>query len=61
MKYHPDYAFGDLRKHTPKQLVDKMHGSMTNLVPKQCMPCWLRGKNKAIDNAIKQPIHHNFI
>lgn len=61
MKYHPDYAFGSLKEHTLKQLVDKMDNSMTNLLPKQCMPCWLRNKNKAIDNAVKEPLHHNFI
>jgi len=61
MKYHPDYAFGSLKEHTLKQLIDKMDNSMTNLVPKQCMPCWLRNKNKAIDNAIKEPMHLNFV
>jgi len=61
MKYHPDYAFGSLKKHTLKQLIDKMDNSMTNLVPAKCMPCWLRNKNIAIDNSIKQPTHANFI
>ena len=61
MKYFPDYAFGSLKEHTLKQLIDKMDNSMTNLVPAKCMPCWLRGKNKAIDNAIKEPVHHNFV
>ena len=61
MKYHPDYAFGDLRKDTLKELIDKMSESMNNLVPAKCMPCWLRNKNKAIDGAVKQPKHHNFI
>jgi len=61
MKYHPDYAFGSLKEHTLKQLIEIMDESMTNLVPKQCMPCWLRNKNKAIDNSIKQPLHHNFV
>lgn len=61
MKYHPDYAFGDLKKNTLQELVDKMAESMNNLVPAKCMPCWLRNKNKAIDGAVKQPKHHNFI
>ena len=61
MKYHPDYAYGDLRKNTLKELVDKMHDSMTNLVPAKCLPCWIRNKNKAIDSAVNEPKHVNFV
>jgi sulfatase maturation enzyme AslB (radical SAM superfamily) len=61
MKYNPNFAYGDLRENTLKELIDKMHESQTGLVPAKCMPCWLRNKNKAIGNAVEQPLHHNFI
>lgn len=61
MKYHPDYAFGSLKSHTLKELIDKMHKSMTDLIPTQCFPCWLRHKNQAIESAIDKPVHHNFV
>jgi sulfatase maturation enzyme AslB (radical SAM superfamily) len=61
MKYHPDYAFGDLRKNTLKELITKMDEQMTGLVPAKCLPCWLRNKNKAIDNAVVEPMHRNFV
>ena len=61
MKYHPDYAFGDLRENTLKELITKMDEQMTGLVPAKCLPCWLRNKNKAIDNAVVEPMHRNFV
>lgn len=61
MKYHPEFAFGDLRTSTLKELIEKMHSKMTNLNPQQCFPCWLRMRNKAIGQGVEKPTHENFI
>ena len=63
MKYHPDYAYADIRERTLAQIVDdlKTKTFMDNLVPSKCRPCWLRNRNKAIASAVEQPLHHNFI
>lgn len=62
-KYNPDYAYGDLKKNTLKEIVTSMntHEFMMALKPEQCFPCWLAPKNKAILAAVEEPIHKNFI
>lgn len=61
MKYHPEFAFGDLRNKTLVELIDEMHSKMTNLNPSQCFPCWLRTRNKAISYGVEKPNHANFV
>ncbi len=63
MKYHPDFAYADIREMTLAQIVNDMSTMqmMDSLVPKACFPCWLRSRNKAIANAVERPMHHNFI
>lgn len=61
MKYHPDYAFGDISNYSLKYLIEKMAEKMDNLDVTRCRPCWLRNRNKAIGRAVEKPIHHNFI
>lgn len=62
MAYHPNFAMADLRKVNLNDIVNNkiVHDQMFNLDPKGCMPCWLRSKNKAIDNIYKEPLHKNF-
>jgi len=63
MKYHPDYAYADIRERTLAQIVNdlKTKTFMDNLIPARCRPCWLRNRNKAIRTAVEEPIHVNFI
>lgn len=63
MKYHPDYAYADIRQMTLKEIVDDMATKqmMDSLVPAACFPCWLRNRNLAIEKAVIEPVHSNFI
>ncbi len=61
MKYHPNFAFGDIRNQTLKQMIDTSKKFMDDLDPKNCFPCWLRNRNISIGNAVEKPLHHNFI
>ena len=61
MKYHPNFAYGDIRNQTLKELVDKSSKFMDELNPAGCFPCWLKDRNKSIESAVKPPMHHNFI
>lgn len=62
-KYHPDFAYGDIREKTLKELVNdlKTISAMNSLDVTKCYPCWLRNRNKAIAKAVEKPIHVNFI
>lgn len=63
MKYHPEFALGDLRITTIKDMVYDMNvkAKMQNLDVTKCFPCWLRSRNKAMAPAIEEPMHKNFI
>lgn len=63
MKYHPDFAYADIRENTLAQIVKDIQTEqmMNSLVPAACFPCWLRDRNKAIGKAVEKPLHHNFI
>ena len=63
MKYHPDFAYADIREMTLAQIVNDMGTiqMMDSLAPAGCFPCWLRGRNKAMAKAVEKPMHHNFI
>lgn len=63
MKYHPDYAYADIREFTLKEIVEhnKTKVFMDNLEVGRCFPCWLRNRNKSIENAVEKPTHENFI
>jgi radical SAM protein with 4Fe4S-binding SPASM domain len=71
MKYHPDFAYGNLKENTLDQIVTSMNTEafMNNLNPIKCRPCWLDDRNGSIDAAIKdpnytpipKPRHENFI
>ena len=60
-KYDPKNVLGDLRKNTLKELIALSHEKMTALTPRECLPCWIRNKNKIIDQAVNEPTHSNFI
>ena len=63
MKYHPDFANGDLKKNTLQEIVEdaKTKVKQDSIVPAQCFPCWLRNRNQSIAGAVEKPTHHNFI
>jgi len=63
MKYHPDFAYADIREMTLAQIVNDMGTiqMMDSLAPPGCFPCWLRNRNKAIAKAVEKPMHANFI
>lgn len=63
MKYHPDFAYADLKELSLAQIVNDFTTTqmMDSLVPKGCRPCWLRERNKSIANGVEKPMHHNFI
>lgn len=63
MKYHPDYANGNIAKNTLKEIVENINTKVRQdrLVPAQCFPCWLRDRNGQIAAAVEKPKHHNFI
>jgi len=63
MKYHPDFAYADIREMSLAQIVNDMSTiqMMDSLAPAGCFPCWLRNRNKAIAKAVEKPMHHNFI
>lgn len=63
MKYHPDFAYADIREMTLAQIVNDMGTKqmMDSLAPMGCFPCWLRNRNKAIAKAVEKPMHVNFI
>lgn len=60
-KYNKQFAFGDIRKNTLKELVELMNEKMTNLDVRMCSPCWLRDRNKSIASAVEPPPHVNFV
>ena|SRR3990167_1937693 len=63
MKYDPNYAIADLKEKTIGEVINDIETEMkmNNLEPSKCLPCWLRGKNFSIRDAVEKPIHHNFI
>jgi len=63
MKYHPEYAYADIRKMSLSKIVNNFITvtSMNSLEPAKCFPCWLRNRNKAIGKAVEEPMHANFI
>jgi len=63
MKYHPDYANGNLKENTLLQLIQdaNVHAKMNKLDVTKCFPCWLRHRNQSIASAVDKPVHHNFI
>lgn len=63
MKYHPDYANGNLKEKTLLELIQDMNvkAKMDKLDVNACFPCWLRHRNQSIASAVDKPIHHNFI
>jgi len=63
MKYHPDYANGNLKENTLLELIQdaNIHAKMNNLDVTKCFPCWLRHRNQSIASAVDKPVHHNFI
>ena len=63
MKYHPDFAYADLRIQTLKQMVDSIDfiAKQNNLDVTRCFPCWLRTRNQAIAQALEKPKHSNFL
>lgn len=61
VKYWPNMSLGSLKENTLKELIEKSHQKMNDLDVKQCPPCWLRNRNKAISQAVEKPPHNNFI
>jgi MoaA/NifB/PqqE/SkfB family radical SAM enzyme len=63
MKYHPNFANGDISKSTLKELINNMTtlARQNGVQPSKCFPCWLRNRNQQIANAVERPKHHNFI
>lgn len=63
MKYHPEYANGNIKEKTLKQIIDDHHTKekQDSLVPAKCFPCWLRNRNASIASAVEKPKHYNFI
>jgi len=61
MKYNKDFALGDIRKNTLKEIIELSHKKMTDLNVTTCYPCWLRDRNISMGQAIERPPHANFI
>lgn len=63
MKYHPDYANGNIKNNTLKQIIENAatKAKQDSLVPAKCFPCWLRNRNASIETAVIKPTHYNFI
>ena len=63
MKYHSDFALADIREKTLRDIVYDANAiaKMNNLDVRNCFPCWLRNRNITIEQAVKKPIHVNFI
>ena len=63
MKYHPEYANGNITKNTLKEIIEDTNtkAKMDAVVPTQCFPCWLGDRNRSIAGAVERPMHHNFI
>lgn len=64
--YHPEYAFGDLRKQTLHEIIygEERRKFIDNFDVKKCHNCWLRDKNIAIETLLapeKRLGHVNFI
>jgi MoaA/NifB/PqqE/SkfB family radical SAM enzyme len=62
-KYNPAYAFADIRKQTLKEIVHDMEFQrrQDKLDVSLCPPCWLRGRNQAIEQTQEKPMHANFL
>jgi len=63
VKYHPEFAFGDLKKNTLKEIVHSKERReyMDKFDVRKCKPCWLRDKNKFIEYLFADnPEHINF-
>jgi wyosine [tRNA(Phe)-imidazoG37] synthetase (radical SAM superfamily) len=63
MKYHPDYAFADIREQTLLSIVrdTNFQAKQQGLDVTKCFPCWLRTRNQAIAQSLEKPKHHNFL
>lgn len=63
MKYHPEYANGNIAKNTLKELIEDTNtlAKQNGVEPSKCFPCWLRHRNSQIESAVEKPKHHNFI
>lgn len=63
MKYHPEFAMGDLNEHTLEQIaVSPRRMQMAyELDVTDCKSCWLRDKNKFIEALITKPDHVDFV
>lgn len=63
VKYDPKMALADLHTQTLKEIIDdanfkiKQDGINVSL----CPPCWLRERNKAIEQTQLKPKHSNFL
>ena len=62
-KYDPKYVIADLKEKIIGEVIYDISTNikMDNLEPKNCLPCWLRGKNLSIKDAVEKPLHGNFI
>lgn len=60
-KYIPGFELGSIKENTLKELIQKSHDKMTNLDVKTCPPCWMRDRNKAMQQGIERPKHANFV
>lgn len=62
-KYDPKYVIADLKEKSIGEVIYDVYTNikMDNLDPKNCLPCWLRGKNDSIKDAIEKPKHANFV
>lgn len=60
-KYIPGWELADIRETTLKEMILSVHEKMKNLDVKQCPPCWMRDRNKAMASAIDRPKHANFV
>ena len=62
-KYDSKYVIADLKEKTIGEVIHDISTNikMDNLDPKNCLPCWLKGKNYSIKDAVEEPIHRNFV
>lgn len=64
MKYHKDYAFGDLKTHSLQDIIHSpgRNKFITDFNVLHCKPCWLRDKNQFIEYLLTdKPQHINFV
>ena len=61
MKYNEKFAIGDINTQSLKEIIYDKYSikKMDELDPKSCFPCWLRNKNKIIEQAVENPLKNN--